>query len=222
VTAAYWAWRSAVIPGAAQVTLDADALARVGRMVLWTVSLAGESESRRLFLWVCGIAVGAAFLSRTGRLRRAVWLVAAIAPAAAGSVEARPNLLFLSVFFYSLFLGSVSVAAMQRYSWTRVPVTLLLVWLTVTAAGASRLEQVSMHPLSTDQVYRDWHFIYGPLRHATIPPARRAFLEAKLQRLGVTDPAFDFDRWEETVVAAGGSPAKRDALFVPVRRFLEP
>jgi hypothetical protein len=75
--------------------------------------------------------------------------------------------------------------------------------------------------MSADQIYRDWYFIYGPRRDATIPAGRRQQLEAKLQRLGITGPDFDFERWEEDIrntdrrTPGGG-------VFLAPRRFLEP
>ncbi len=218
----FWMWRSAAIPGAAQFHLNAPAIIRFVTMVLWTVALAGQQAFPWIFVAVAAAAVaGLLALEVRDRRRATLWLLAALGTTVIGTVEARPNLLIFPVSFHALFLASVAVslARQYRWMWMRASLALIMAWLIIVSARASAFEQLSMHPMSTDQIYRDWHFTYGPLGGATIPSQRRDVLEAKLSRLGVTDPNFDFDRWEDSIQR--GSPSG-DELFIPARRFMEP
>lgn len=219
----FWMWRRVAIPGAAQVQLSAAALIRVWDMILWTICLSGQevAVSRRIFIMVGALAAAAAFTFDVRDRRRALlWLVAALTTTTIGIVEARANVLIFPISFYALFLASVAVGAARMRYWARAPVTLLMIWLVILSVRASRLEQRSLHPMSADQIYRDWHFTYGPLREATIPSQRRQVLRAKLERLGVTDINFDFDRWEDALQRGNGSG--HDEVFLPERRFLQP
>ena len=223
ITAVFWAWRSTVVPGAARFNPDAPVFTRVGAMILWTVSLSGLDGSQWVFITVGALAVSSLLmLEARDRRRASVWLVAALITTSIGSVEARPNLLMFPVLFYSLFLASTVVAVARKRRWVQVPAGLLMASLVILSVRSSRLEQLSLHPLSTDQIYRDWSFIDGPLSGATIPAERRALLQAKLERIGVTGDRFDFDRWEASVRSAGPDRPEGDMVFVPPRRFLDP
>ena len=160
-------------------------------------------------------------LEVSDRRRALLWLLAAITACAIGSVELRPNLLLFPISFYALFLASVAVPVAQRRRWMQVPVALLMAWMVVTSAHASRTAQLSMHPLSADQIYRDFEVIYGPLREATIPSRRRAELASKLARLGVTTPDFDFERWEATLRNSADSRTNADTAFLPELHFMQ-
>ena len=225
VGAGFWMWRRIVIPGAAQFSPDADALTGVLETIGWTVGLAGQQPIlvRTAFMAV-GVAAVAALmlLDPADRRRASLWLLAALGTTMIGSVEARMNLLIFPISFYVLFLASVAVALTRHRVLFRVAAGMLVVAMSVLSLRASRLEQLSLHPLSADQIHRDWEFIYGPRRAATIPAVRRQQLEAKLLRLGVTAPDFDFDRWEDDVRQNGRRTPSRAGLFLANRRFLEP
>ena len=223
ITAVFWVWRSTVLPGAARFNPDAPVFARVGEMMLWTVCLAGLNTARSAFVAVGALAVASLLmLEARDRRRISVWLLAALITTSIGSVEARPNLLMFPIAFYALFLASTVVAVAGRRRWMQVPAALLMASLVILSVRSSRLEQLSLHPLSTDQVYRDWYFIYGPLRSATVPSERRNVLRTKLERLGVTGANFDFDRWEEGRRGIGVDRPEGDQVFLPPRRFLDP
>ena len=226
VAGAFWVWRWVALPGAAQFRFDALAFARVGDMMMETVWLSGEEgqeTARHVFLGIGALAVLATVfvLDVSDRRRALLWLLAAITACAIGSVEIRPNLLLFPISFYALFLASVAVPVVQRRRWMLVPVALVMAWMVVTSAHASRTAQLSMHPLSADQIYRDWEVVYGPLREATIPSQRRAELASKLARLGVTTPGFDFEGWEATLGNSADSRTNADMVFLPEMHFMQ-
>jgi hypothetical protein len=223
ITAVFWVWRSTAVPGAARFNPDAPVFTRVGQMMLWTVSSSGLDTSQWVFITVGALAVTSLLiLEARDRRRISVWLVAALITTSIGSVEARPNLLMFPISFYSLFLASTVVAVARKRRWMQVPAALLLASLVILSVRSSRLEQLSLHPLSTDQIYRDWYFIYGPLSGATVPSGRRDVLRTKLERLGVTGADFDFDRWEDGHRGIGVDRPGGEKVFVPPRRFLDP
>lgn len=222
ITAVFWMWRSNVVPDAPQFHPDVSIFSRVGTMILWTVCLSGQYASR----WVC-ITVGAlamAFLCTLDvrdRLRALVWLFAALISTMIGSVEIRPNLLVFPIAFYTLFLASVVVAVSRKRPRMQVPVALVVALLVILSVRASRLEQLSLHPMSADQIKRDWEFIYGPYSGATIPSQRKGLLRAKLARLNVTGADFDIDQWIDALRASAPDRPDGNEVFLPSRHFLE-
>jgi hypothetical protein len=226
VAVAFWMWRWAALPGAAQFRFDALALAHVGDMMMatvWLSGIEGQDTARHVFLAIGGLAVLATVFGLDGaeRRRALLWLIAAIAASSIGSVEIRPNLLLFPISFYALFLASVAIPNARQRGWMRVPVALLMIWIVVTSAHASQMAQLTMHPLSADQIYRDWEFTYGPMRKATIPAQRRAELTSKLARLGIATPNFDFDQWEATVPSFTDSAPNAATVFRPERHFMQ-
>ena len=121
---------------------------------VWLSGVEGQETTRHVFLGVGALPVLATVLvlDVSDRRRALLWLLAAITACAIGSGEFRPNLLLFPISFYALFLASVAVPVAQRRRWIRVPVALLMVWMVVTSAHASRTAQLSMHPLSADQI----------------------------------------------------------------------
>lgn len=223
LVALLWMWRSAAVPGAARFDPAAPVFTRVGTMMLWTVGLSGQGTAR----WVCitagALAAAAVVMLEVAERRRALlWLLAALGTTGIGMVEARTNLLIFPISFYALFLASVAVAVVRQRRWTQVPVALLMIGVVILSVRASRLEQLSLHAMSADQIPRDWEFIYGSRSGATIPSQRRDLLKAKLDRLGVTGADFDFDQWEDALRRSAPDRPDDDKVFLPPRRFLEP
>jgi hypothetical protein len=71
-------------------------------------------------------------------------------------------------------------------------------------------------------VLRDWQFIAGPFRQATIPGVRREYLERKLSRLGLMREDADFEAWRQELLAQGRiGPQPDGGIFLPRRPFLE-
>ena len=191
----------------------------------WTIGLAGQQPAyaRGISVAIAIAAVAAlAAIDVPDRRRALAWLLVSLGATVIGAVEARVNLLIFPISFYAMFLASVAVPFARRGPALRAAVALVLVTIAVLSVRASRLEQLSLHPMSTDQIYRDWSFVHGPRRAASIPAPRRERLEAKLERLGIADANFDFDTWEDEVRATGRRAPSPVGLFLPERRFLDP
>ena len=133
-----------------------------------------------------------------------------------------PNLLLFAISFYAIFLSVVLTALARRHVAARVVVAGILAAVVVSSARASRLEQVSLHPMSTGQMLRDWMFIYSDHRTAVVPQIRVEHLREKLNQYGITSASFDFDRWNAELTAKGHVMPNDDNPFVPPRRFLRP
>ncbi|MBM2812981.1 MAG: hypothetical protein HW416_3740 [Chloroflexi bacterium] len=216
----YWTWRSSVgIPDLPSIGIDARTFRRVGDMIVWTVCLAGQ-DNRPVCIIVGALAVVAAFtLGARERSQAFLWLLAALMTTAIGIGEARSNLLIFPVSFYAVFLASVAVAVTRNRRWMQAPAAGLMIWLVVLSVRASQLEQLSLHPMSAEQIKRDWEFIYGPFSEATIPTQRREVLQAKLKRVGAVGPNLDYDLWRDEIRRS--MPAG-DEVFIPLRGFLGP
>ncbi len=139
-----------------------------------------------------------------------------------GNVRAVPNLLVFATSFYAFFLGIVWHGVASRGRIGALAALVVLAGTVTLGARASRLEQLSLHPLSADQMRRDWMFVYGPFRDSVIPGERVRLLREKLDRYGLNTPDFDFDRWFATLTAEGSTGPEAGRPFVPPRLFLQP
>jgi hypothetical protein len=92
----------------------------------------------------------------------------------------------------------------------------------VAAILASREEQVSRHPASAEEVYREWLLVGGPLTGASIPIVRAEAVRQKLHQLGLAGATPDFPSWEEDLRRRGRVGFVDDGeAFLPTRNFLE-
>lgn len=221
---AIWVWRLYAVPNAPQFKFAFDSILRVRNMALWTICLSGQRDGARYaFMALFPVLLGTAMrLDRRDRQQSFFWLALACLAVMPGNVRAVPNLLLFATSFYAVFLGSVLSSVAQKSAAGRLAAAAALIFIVMVPARASRLEQLSLHPMSTDQMYRDWTFIYGDHRTATIPAVRVQTLKAKLGRYGITSADFDFARWTADLSAQGRFVPNDRAPFVPPRRFLRP
>ena len=219
-----WLWRLAAVPNAPQFKFGSDAMARLGNMARWTIDLSGQQDAAGLlFSGLLGLAlVATTILARRDRELALLFLALTAVAVLPGNVRAVPNLLLFAISFYAIFLSVVLTALARRHVAARVVVAGILAAVVVSSARASRLEQVSLHPMSTGQMSRDWTFIYGDHRTAVVPQIRVEHLREKLNRYGITSASFDFDRWNAELTAKGHVMPDDDNPFVPPRRFLRP
>ena len=221
----FWLWRLAGVPRAPNFRVNLDVLLGPWYHFRWMVSLSGEFGTAQyafLAAFVVLLAV-AVRLPRDQRRHSLMWLVLAAIACLPGAVRARANLLLFPISFYATFVA-LTVAPLARTS--RVAAACALTVLLVAAgvsARASRLEQLSLHPMSANKLYWDWQSIYSDARFSNIPPVRLERLKANLGRFGIVDGTFDFDRWQQSLRQRGrvGFIDDGDA-FVPERYFLTP
>jgi hypothetical protein len=220
----WWLWRLAWVSRAPNVKLEFAAIDRFVDMLVWTASPVGGVDP--LWPWFVGLAIGlaasTAWLPAPVRRRAWLWLLAAVAACVIGNVRARANLLILPATFYGFFAGEVFAGWVRRSGRAALVAAAVAVLTAAAAVRASRIEQVSLHPMSADQVFRDWQFIAGPFRAATIPGPRRARAEARLAALGLLRPDADLLAWQAELRRDGRvGPQPDGGPFLPVRPFLE-
>jgi hypothetical protein len=221
-----WVWRLAAVPSAPQTKFTLASVGHVWNMVLWTIGLAGQHSAFTPVFAALSIALVAAallWLEPGERNLALLWLLFAAIACIPGNVRARTNLLLFAVSFYATFAAIVLSAAWRRSRPVAIAVCGVVALMVLAPAQASRLEQVSLHPMSADQLRRDWQFVFGPFRGATVPAVRIAVLEPKLRRAGVTAPDFAFDPWLRDLRAKNRVGFRDDGeVFVPERPFLSP
>jgi hypothetical protein len=127
------------------------------------------------------------------------------------------------ISFYAIFVMLV-VAGIARTSRTAAAVALMVVAVGAgVSVRANRLEQLSLHPMSSNHIFRDWQAVYSRIRFSTIPPDRERATRAALARLGIVDDTFDFKRWERGLRQQGRVGVVEDGgPFVPEKNFLTP
>ena len=219
-----WLWRLAAVPNAPQFKLALDAVGRLANMALWTIDLSGQQDAAGYLYWALfGAALGGvAWLDRDDRRLALFWLGLTLLAVLPGNVRAVPNLLLYAVSSYAMFLAFVLLTVSRRSRSAGLAIAAVLTAVVVSSARASRLEQLSLHPMSTGQMYRDWTFIYGDHRDAKVPAVRVDYLKDKLARQGITSSEFDFDRWNVDLRIQGRHRPDGERAFVPPRRFLRP
>ena len=221
----FWVWRLLMVPSAPNF--------RVNRLVVdgplthfrWTVCLSGQSGTAPDWFLVAFVVLLAAamFLPRTQRLHSLMWLTLAAITCLPGAVRIRANLLLFAISFYAIVVMLV-VAGVARTSRTAGAVALMVLAIAAgVSVRASRLEQLTRHPMSSDHIFRDWQAVYSEIRFSSIPPDRERAIKATLARLGIVDGTFDFKRWERDLRQQGRVGIVEDGgAFVPEKYFLTP
>ena len=221
-----WIWRLAAVPSAPQTKFTLASVLHVGHMALWTIGLAGQRSAFAPVFVAIAIGLVAAscrVLDPKTRHLAWLWLVFAAIGCLPGNVRARTNLLIFSVSFYAVFASIVLTELWRRSTAATLLAGAAVALMLVVPGRASQLEQLSLHPMSADQIRRDWQFVFGPFRDAAVPAVRLGVLEPKLRSAGVTDPHFAFDPWLQGLVARGRLGFRDDGqVFVPERSFLSP
>jgi hypothetical protein len=221
----FWSWRLAMVPSAPNFRINRGVLLGPLTLFRWTVCLSGQSGPAQYgflaaFIILLAVAVR---LPRDERRHSLMWLGLAAVTCLPGAIRERANLLFFPISFYAIF-ATLTVGRLTRGS--RMAAALALALLAVVAgvsARASRLEQLSLHPMSQDKIYRDWEAVYSKIRYPSIPPARVQRTKANLARFGIVDDAFDFDRWKRDLQQRGRTGFIDDGeAFIPERFFLTP
>ena len=224
LSVAGWMVRTLASPGAPAVALDMSWLQNLGRMLYWTTALGGgQDESRWPFvLTAIAAAVMVVRLRADRRARAAYWLVAAVLACAVGSFGARPNLLVIAGTCYGFFFAEVLDGIWHFGGLSRLVAASIAIVACGAAIRASVLEQPSMHPMSAEQLYRNWQVVHGPLSAATVPAAREEQVRKRLKAADLDDVEVDFPSWEEDLRRLGRTARAEDGQpFVPSRRFLE-
>ena len=221
----FWVWRLLLVPRAPNF--------RVNRLVVdgplthafWTVCLSGQSGTAPYWFLAAFVVVLAAALClpRRPRLHSLMWLTLAAVTCLPGAVRIRANLLLFPMSFYAIFVMLV-VSTVVRTSRAAAAVAMAVLALAVgVSARASRLEQLSLHPMSAEHIFRDWQSVYSGIRFSSIPPDRERDVKATLARFGIVDDTFDFERWQRELRQRGRVGVIEDGSpFVPEKYFLTP
>jgi len=220
-----WVWRLMTVPSAPNFRVNRLVVDGLLTHVHWAVCLSGQAGTApHWFVGACAIlCVTAMFLPRTQRLHSLMWLALAAITCLPGAVRIRANLLLFPISFYAIFVMLV-VAGIARTSRTAAAVALMVLAIAAgVSVRASRLEQLSLHPMSSDHIFRDWQAVYSRIRFSSMPPDRERATKATLARFGIVDDTFDFKRWERDLRQQGRVGVIEDGgAFVPETYFLTP
>jgi hypothetical protein len=221
----FWTWRLLVVPRAPNFRANLGVLTQPLTMFHWTLSLVGQGDPLRIAFdaaFAILLVVTLTLVSRNYRRRALFWLALAALACLPGAVYARTNLLLFPVSFYALFVATVLEWLVATRPAGAAVAALVLTLAALAGVRASRLEQASMHAMSTDKLSHDWFALYSTARFNSIPPERRARTKAGLDRLGIGSE-FDFRAWEEQLRSEGRVGLIDDGRpFVPARKFLTP
>jgi len=222
----FWVWRLLMVPSAPNV--------RVNRLLVdgplthfrWTVCLSGQSGTAPNWFLVAFVVLLAAAtcLPRTQRVHSLMWLALAAITCLPGAVRIRANLLLFPISFYAIFVMLV-VAGVAGVAGTSRRAAAVALAVLAIAAGvsvrASRLEQFTLHPMSSDHIFRDRQAVYSRIRFSSIPPDRERGIKTWLARFGMVDDTFDFKRWERDLRQQGRVGVIEDGgACVPEKYFL--
>jgi len=188
LTAAFWLWRSAVVPGARSPGRDvAGALEYVARAFQLSGAESFDLPSRWIvcgWLWAPMVLALAVALSPKAPPAKAamLWTVCAVLACSTALTVRRENLLFFPVVFAGAAYASALRALWDRAPRARVMVVLLLGCGLLGEAYVSREFQRIFHPKSTTSVRWMGDFVYGFYSGAIMPASRR---EAVVEHLRV-------------------------------------
>ncbi len=197
--AAYWYWRSQVVPNAGPLGFDPLALAWAAGL---TVENVGGSQILNnpwpayglvLLIWNIwlGVFLLVALFALKGAARYAVlfWAGAALIGMLPVLVLARANLLLLPVAFWGLLVAKVLTEAWRSSdkSWLRgLVVVMTVLALAAPAYGTFAFER-ELRPNNINWMCRNADLLYGVTGNATIAPGVRAAVQADLSAYGITD-----------------------------------
>ena len=221
----FWVWRLAMVPSAPNFRVNHLVVDGLLTHLHWTVCLSGQAGTAPTW-FVLGFAVllvTAMLLPPAQRLHSLMWLALAAITCLPGAVRVRANLLLFPISFYAIFVVLI-VAGIGRRSRPAASIAVVILGIAAgVSAGASRLEQLSLHPMSSDHIFRDWQAVHSRIRFSSIPPDRERGVRAALARFGIVDDTFDFKRWERDLRQQGRVGVIEDGgAFVPEKYFLTP
>ena len=197
--AAYWYWRSQLLPDAAPLRFDLLALAWA---VGLTVQNAGGSQILNmpwpayglvLLVWNVWLAtfllLALLALKRPARWAALFWAGAALIGMLPVLVVARANLLLFPVAFWGLLVAKVLTEAWKRAgrAWLRGFVVVMTAVALAAPAYASFAFERELRPNNVDWMCRNAALLYGVMGKATVAPDVRASVQWDLSAYGITD-----------------------------------
>ncbi|HRN51168.1 MAG TPA: hypothetical protein PLC52_10205 [Anaerolineales bacterium] len=149
-----------------------------------------------LMLIVCGLLLFKLLCGDSKKeagFRALTWLGAAAASCLIGLVNARANLTFFSLMFFSMALATVLAEyATRSYVW-RASLAALSAIALIGLVYISQTAIEGFHPSSSLVVYWNSRFVYGKYSAATIPQERLDATIARLGALGIDETNYPSD-----------------------------
>jgi hypothetical protein len=175
-----------------------------------------------LALTLTALALSTRLPTWEARIRAWFWLGCACVSASSGLVVGRTNTLFFPTGFFALFLATVfdewgmASRSARFVSWA------LLVVVMGGAAGVNVVAQEAMHPRSTDALQTMGAYVWGPLRSAAVPAARKAFIQSQLRDAEISSHSDMLRVIANAQQHGRDRPNADNAPFVPRIRVLNP